>query len=156
ELPPAILRPSRLKGVAEEVERDALVLSSPIVVLAVNDPGLRRMKLQTALLEPIADRFEHLPRMPLAAAMDDRIVSIALELDRRKIPAHPVIERVVQEQVGEQRTDDTTLRRALRSLFLGAVWSSHRGSQPPRDVQSDPWKVGVFCDSALDKIMIQT
>lgn len=42
------------------------------------------MKLQTALLEPIADRFEHLLRVPLAAAMDDGIIGIALELDRRK------------------------------------------------------------------------
>src|SRR5215510_12775867 len=33
ELPPAILRPSRLKGVPEEVERDMLAVSSSIVVL---------------------------------------------------------------------------------------------------------------------------
>jgi hypothetical protein len=145
-----------LEGVAEEIKRDVLAIPSSIVVLAVNDPGLHRVKLQTALLEPIADRFEHLLRVPLAPAMDDRVVGIALELDRWKIPAHPDIERVVQEQVGEQRTDDPTLRRALRSLLVGTVWSSHWGTKPPRDVQADPRKVGVLGDGSLDEIMIET
>src|SRR5215475_12083519 len=40
EFPVAILRPSRLEGVAEEVERDMLAVSSSIVILALDDPGL--------------------------------------------------------------------------------------------------------------------
>src|SRR5262245_34861096 len=71
ELPPAILRPSRLEGITEEVERDVLALSSSIVILAVDDPGLLRMKLQTALLEAITDRFEYLLGVALAPAVDD-------------------------------------------------------------------------------------
>jgi hypothetical protein len=38
------------------------------------------MKFQTTLIEPIADRFEHRLRVPLAPAVDDRVVGIALEL----------------------------------------------------------------------------
>src|SRR3954469_12854277 len=38
--PPPVLRPSRLEGVAEEVERDVFILTRPVVVLAVDDPGL--------------------------------------------------------------------------------------------------------------------
>src|ERR1700748_397238 len=155
-LPPAILRPSRLEGVAEEVKRDMLAISSSIVVLAVNDPGLHRVKLQTALLEPITDRFEHLLRVPLAPAMDDGVVCIALELDRRKGPSHPDIERVVQEQVGEQRADDPTLRGALRPLLLGTVRGSQRGTKPPCNVQPDPRKIGVLGDGTLDEIMTET
>ena len=34
---------------AEKVERDVLVFPRPVIVLAVNDLGLRWMKLQTAL-----------------------------------------------------------------------------------------------------------
>jgi hypothetical protein len=45
--------------------------------------------------------------------MDDGIVGIALELDRRKRPSHPGIERVVQEQVGEQRADPDRTRDSL-------------------------------------------
>src|ERR687891_367642 len=123
-VPPPVLRPSRLEGVAEEVERDMLAVSSSIIVLAVDDPGLRRMKLQTALLEPITDRFEHLLRVPLAPAVDDCIVSIALKLDRRKSPPHPSIERVVQKQVREQWTEDST--HAIANFEFEGVVSYQR------------------------------
>src|SRR3982751_1421671 len=53
--PPPVLRPSRLEGVAEEVERDVFVLPRPVVVLAVDDPGLRGMKLQTAVRQTTPD-----------------------------------------------------------------------------------------------------
>src|SRR6185295_10224373 len=72
-LAPAILGPTRLEGVAQEVERYVLVLPTPIVVLAIHDPGLRGMKLQTALDEPIPDGLQHLLGLPLAPAMDDGI-----------------------------------------------------------------------------------
>ena len=69
ELPPTILRPSRLKGIAQEVERYALVFPVPVVILAVDDPGLRWMKLQTALLEPTPDGFQHELGLSLTPAM---------------------------------------------------------------------------------------
>src|SRR3954466_6362678 len=55
----SLLRPSRLEGVAEEVERDVFILPRPVVVLAVDDPGLRGMKLQTAVRETTPDRLQH-------------------------------------------------------------------------------------------------
>jgi hypothetical protein len=70
-VPPAILCASRLEGVAKKIKRDVLAVSSSIVVLAVDDLGLRRMKLQTALLE--TDHGSLLLRVPLAAAVDDCI-----------------------------------------------------------------------------------
>jgi hypothetical protein len=66
--------------------------------------------------------------------MDDGVVRIALELDGRKASPHPGVERIVQEQVGEQRADDSTLRRALRPLLPGAIWSLQRRTKPPRNV----------------------
>src|SRR4051812_18645604 len=70
--PPPVLRPSRLEGVAEEVERDVFILPRPVVVLAVDDPGLRGMKLQTAFRQATPDRLQHSPRLRLAPAMDER------------------------------------------------------------------------------------
>src|SRR3954447_8615216 len=70
--PPPVLRPSRLEGVAEEVERDVFVLPRPVVILAVDDPGLRGMKLQTAFRQATPDRLQHSPRLRLAPAMDER------------------------------------------------------------------------------------
>jgi len=37
--------------------------------------------------------------------MNDRIVGIAFERTRRKIPPHPRIERVVKEKIRQNRTD---------------------------------------------------
>ena len=45
-LPPPILCPARLESVPEEIERHVLVVPRPVVVLVVDDPRLRRMKLQ--------------------------------------------------------------------------------------------------------------
>src|SRR5206468_5666008 len=51
ELPPSILGPPGPKGVAEEVELDVLMLAPPVIVPAVHDLGLLRMKLKPALLQ---------------------------------------------------------------------------------------------------------
>jgi hypothetical protein len=42
--------------------------------------------------------------------MDDGIVRVALEGDAREGPLHPMIERIVQEEVGQQRTHSATNR----------------------------------------------
>src|SRR3954462_11919238 len=102
--PPPVLRPSRLEGVAEEVERDVFILPRPVAVLAVDDPGLRGMKLQTALRETTPDRLQHRLCFRLAPAMDECIVRVALEPEVRVDPRHPAIERVVQEEVGQKLT----------------------------------------------------
>jgi hypothetical protein len=116
-----------LEGVAQEVERYVLVLPGPIVVLAVDDPSLRRMKLQTALLEPTTDGLLHRTGLPLAPTVDDGIARITLERDAREGPLHPLIERVVQEEVGQQRADDPALWRAPRARLQRAIRLLHRG-----------------------------
>jgi hypothetical protein len=94
-----------LEGVAQEVERYVFVLPTPIIILAVDNPGLRGMKFQAALPKPIPDGSQHCLCLTLAPAMDNGIVRVALERDTRVIPPHPLIKRIVQEQVGQQRTD---------------------------------------------------
>ncbi len=96
-LRPAILCPSRLKGVPKEIERDVLESPGPAVFLAVHNPGLLRVKIQTALLEPTPDGLQHLAGLLLALAVDDGIIRIPLELDVREDPSPPMVERVVQE-----------------------------------------------------------
>src|SRR3954468_6459285 len=72
ELPPSILGPPGPKGVAKEVEPDVLMLAPPVVVLAVHDLGLLRVKLETALLQSSPDRFEHLLRLSPALGVNDQ------------------------------------------------------------------------------------
>jgi hypothetical protein len=153
EFPPAILGTSRLEGVAQKVECDVFVLSRPVVVLAVDDPRLRRMKLEAALRKPTANGLQHRPGVSLTGTVDDGIVRVTLEVDTRKRPLHPAIKRVVQEEICQQRTDDAALRRAFRPLLQCAVWTLHRSTQPPRNVQPDPRDVGVTRHGALDQIM---
>ena len=102
ELPPSILGPPGPKRVAEKVELDVLMLALPVVVLAVHDLGLLRVKLKTALLQTSPDRFEHVLRLSPALGVDDHIVRIALELDVRVGPAHPEIERIMHEEIRQQ------------------------------------------------------
>ena len=48
----------------------------------------------------------------LTAAVDNGIVRIAPEVDTAT-SLHPQVKRIVQKEIGQQRTDDTALRRAL-------------------------------------------
>src|SRR5512140_682063 len=72
ELPPSILGPPGPKGVAEEVELDVLMLAPPVLVLAVHDLGLLRVKLKMALLQTLPDRFEHVLRLSPALGVNDQ------------------------------------------------------------------------------------
>jgi hypothetical protein len=102
ELPPSILGPPGPKSVAKEVELDVLMLAPPVIVLAVHDLGLLRVKLKTALLQSLPDRFEHLLRLSLALGVNDHIVSVALEPNVRIGPVHPKIECVMHEEIRQQ------------------------------------------------------
>src|SRR5262249_56821768 len=155
-LPLAILGQARLKGVSQEVERHVRLSPGPAISFAVNNPSLHRMKLQTALLKAATDSLQHLTGFLLCPAMDDRIVRISLESDAREGPLHPDIERIVQKEIGQQRTDHAPLRRAARPLFQGAIRPLHRRTYPAPDVQPDPWNVGGVFHGAFHQLMIQT
>ncbi|HEY6397979.1 MAG TPA: hypothetical protein VIX82_11045, partial [Solirubrobacteraceae bacterium] len=70
---------TRLEGVPKKVELDMFETPGPVRIVAVDDPGLHRVKLQTALLESTTDGVQHRPGLSLTPAVDDRIVRIALE-----------------------------------------------------------------------------
>jgi hypothetical protein len=57
------------------------------------------MKLQTTLLQASPNCFQHVLRLALAGRMNDRIVCIARELDGRKVPPQPLIERIVHKEI---------------------------------------------------------
>src|SRR5262249_28823947 len=103
ELPSVVLGPSGPKRVAQEVELDVLVLALPVAILAVDDPGLLRMKLQTAFRQSRPDRLQQLLCLSLTLGVDDHIICITLERDARVIPLHPVVEGMMQKEVSQQR-----------------------------------------------------
>jgi hypothetical protein len=139
--------------IAEEIELDVLVRSSTVIVFAVNDLGLHWMKLKPAICETCPDGFQHQLRLPLTPAVHDGIVSVPLERIVREGPLHPRIERVMQEEIRQERAYDTALRGASRPLKEETIRTFSRGSQPPSDVQTDPGKISVVRHSLFDQVM---
>src|ERR1700680_1928492 len=66
------------------------------------------------------------------------MMSSALERNVRRGPRHPHVERLVQKQVRQQGTDDTTLRRSRCPRDDAAVLHLHRRLQPALDVEQHP------------------
>ena len=71
-------------------------------------------------------------------AMTDGVVGIPLEWNGRPCPSHPHVEPVVQEQVGEDRTDHAGLRRPRVARLDDAVFPLHRRLQPALHVEQHP------------------
>ena len=67
---------------------------------------------------------------------------------------HPPVEGVVQEQVGQQRADDTALRRASLPLLQAPIRQLHLGPQPPLDVEQDPVVLGVVAHRSHHEVPI--
>ena len=63
--------------------------------------------------------------------MNDRIIRISFKADIRMVALKPAIERVVQEQVGEERARNTPLRGTTRPLLPGAVRPLDGSAEPP-------------------------
>src|SRR5215470_4976426 len=153
KLSPPVLRSPRLEGVTEEIERDILVHSSAVIILAVDDLGLRCMKLKPALCKACPDDIEHKPRLLLTPAVDNRIVSVPLERDARKGSLHPRVKRIMQEEIRQERTCHTPLWGAFRPLKEGAVLTLDRGTKPPADIQLHPGKIRVVRYGSFDQIV---
>lgn len=58
---------------------------------------------------------------PGKAAVHNDIVCVPFKADRSVMLSHPLVESKVEEDVGEQRTDDAPLRCALIALQHGPV-----------------------------------
>lgn len=112
---------SALEREAEEGERRRDEIAAASVFSAVHDPGLGRVQLQPDLLHPVADRPQDFAGSTLGTAVDNRVIGVAFELDVPKIAGEPLVERLVQEQIRQNRRDRSPLRGAPVSLPQGAV-----------------------------------
>ena len=78
------------------------MLATAPAVLAVDDPRLIGMNRSPAP-HSRGDRDAHVFGLPPALAVHDDVVGVTLKRAARKGPGHPRIERVVQEQVRQDR-----------------------------------------------------
>ena len=130
---PIRLDPHRLSGselVAQKIEMDVRVVAVPVHILAIDDPCLLRMENQLADRKAVGNRTPEGPCVLLGSAVTDHVVRIALEGDVRELPRHPFIERVVQEQVRQQRRDHPALWRSRLSRYDPAILHLHGRLQP--------------------------
>ena len=61
------------------------------------------MKFEIAGLEPFPDAIKHVFRLASALAVKHGVVGVPGEPNAGQMPRHPEIERVMQEQIGQDR-----------------------------------------------------
>jgi len=128
------------------------VLAPAPTVLAVDDPRLVRVKPEPDLLHPRGDPAQHVLSLAARRAVHDRVVGVALEWAARMLAGHPNVERVVHEQVRQDRRNGRSLRRSSRALNQDAVRVLQRRCQPPLDIQQHPGAVGHRLHRADDEV----
>src|ERR1700745_1957432 len=67
---------------------------------------------------------------------------------------HPHVERVMQEQVRQQRTDDSSLRRSRRARHDAAIFQLHWRFQPAFDVEQYPCAIRMVTDRPEQQLPI--
>ena len=103
--PVSRLAKARAKGKTQEIKSLVRVATWPLVILTVDNPRLLRMKLQLALGKPPLNRRSDPFGLPLTSAMDDDVIGITLKGNGWITPPHPHIERIMEEEIGQQRAD---------------------------------------------------
>src|ERR1700750_1149180 len=144
----------RSKAISEKIELDVRIRPFAISVLAVDDLGFGWMQFQAALYQARLKFGLEGVGFLLVAAVNQSVIRIPKPRKVRVRPRHPEIERVMQEQVRQNRADNTTLRGATLSLSLGTVFVLRGRRQPSFDVEPSPFAFHVLADSPQQKFVI--
>src|SRR5437899_6212808 len=112
-LPSAIFRSPRLKRVAQKIELLVWIRPSPVLILAIDDLRLLRMKLQPTFLQASGYGRPNLLGLLLRSAMHDGIIGGTLKRQLPILRRHPPVKGIMQKQIRYQRADDSALRRAF-------------------------------------------
>ena len=145
--------PPTTEGVAEKVEAGVLRLVTALRVFAVQVLRLVGMQLKAQGPEPLNEAGAELLGLLLGVAADDHIIGVTLERTAGVFAVHPLVERIVHEEVREQRRDRRSLWGSRLSRCGGSVSHRHGGFEPPLDVEQHPTLVGVVSDRLHEQIM---
>src|ERR1700722_376704 len=145
-------RQPRPECIPEKIEPLVPMSSTPVIILAVDNLCLLRMKRQPAFSEPPLKRCAQCPRLLLTATMADGIVGVALEGDGRMVPAHPQVERIMQKEIRQEGAYDPALRRPSFSCDEASILHLLGRFQPSLDVQKCPRTIRMFADCTHQQI----
>jgi hypothetical protein len=84
------------------------VLFPTILIFTVDDSRLLRMKLKMALFEPGLQHLLHSQGFLFGTTVHHSIIRIAAEWNLWIISPHPFVKHIVHEEIGKQRTDDSS------------------------------------------------
>jgi hypothetical protein len=93
-------------------------------------------------------------RFLLVPAVYQSVICIPTPRKVRVRPRHPEIERVMQEQISQNRADNAPLRGTSRSLNLHTLRLFHWRRQPSFNVEQRPFTRYVLPDSTQQEFMV--
>ena len=109
ELSVLVFGPPRAKRVAKEVKSCVRILSSSIIIFAVDYARFTCVKFQPAFSEPFLQAIPEFLGCFSTVAVHYSIICVAGKWFIRMFLLHPHIECIVEEKIGKYRTDDSTL-----------------------------------------------
>ena len=109
------------KAIPEKVKFDVRICRFAFPVLAVNDFGFRRMQLQVALCQSSLKLGPEGFCFSLAPAVYQSIIGIPTPGKVGVGPRYPEIERVMHEQIRQNRTNHTALWGAAVSRDYASI-----------------------------------
>ena len=142
------------KAIPEEVKLNVRILAFAFPVFAVDDLGFRRMHFQVAFRQAGLKLCLEGLRFLLVPAVYQSVIRIPTPREVGVRPRHPEIERIMQEQVSQNRADNAPLRGTTRPLNLHTVCVFHWRRQPPFDVEQRPFTRYVLPDSPQQEFMV--
>src|ERR1700738_3777725 len=113
---PGILDQAGPEAVSEEVERDIRIHRFAVSVFTVDDPSFDGMQFQMAFRQACLKSSLEGFGFSLSSAVNQSIICIPTPKEVGIGPLHPQVERVMQEQIGQNGADYAPLRSATCPL----------------------------------------
>jgi hypothetical protein len=93
----------------------------PVGIRAVDNLCLLRVEHQPTRREPLLKSRPQGFGLVACPTVADRVIRVPFKGNRRMSPRHPPIERIVQEQIREDRTNDRSLRGSRLPSLEAAI-----------------------------------
>jgi hypothetical protein len=139
---------------AEEVKASVRIGSTTSVVFTVDNLRFGGMEEQATCFETLFKALAKHLSLLFRLAVAKNIVSVPFKPDPGPMLLHPYIECIMQEQVGQKRTDDTSLWRSSGSFLESAICMLYRCLQPTLYVERMPLAIHMLTNRLHEQLMI--
>jgi hypothetical protein len=89
----------RPKRKPQKVKLLMRIVPASLFILAIDHLRLIKMKFQPALKKPLSHHVPHPAGLLLTPAVDNNIIRITFKWYARVVPSHPLIKRIMQEEI---------------------------------------------------------